>query len=66
MSVKIEFDTGNAAFEGPGDVWEIERVLNHLAYDFGNFKIGGSVEKPIRDSNGNTIGTLTYVKESSK
>jgi len=55
--VKIEFNTGNAAFEDGSDMYEIARILYNLAdkAENGNFSSG-----KIMDINGNGVGTYEY------
>jgi hypothetical protein len=52
MSVKIEFDTDNAAFAGDDMKPEIRWILGELAAQIANGKLRGT----IRDSNGNAVG----------
>ena len=49
---KLEFETGNAAFDG-AEFPETAEVLRRLADQIEN---PASTSGPIRDSNGNTIG----------
>jgi hypothetical protein len=49
MTVKIEFKTGNAAFEDPG---EVSRILREVADRIDD----GVVSNSIMDINGNKIG----------
>jgi len=54
---KIEFETDNAAFD---DYWgEVIRIIEDVAF---KIRLEGEIPSPtnIRDSNGNTIGELTY------
>lgn len=61
---KVEFNTGSAAFEGPGvlpDRREIARILIDLAE---RITVGGldySDPRTVRDVNGNVVGS--YVME---
>jgi len=48
--VRIEFETGNAAFADPE---EVGRIMNWLAGRISMYPDSGS----IRDINGNTVGT---------
>ena len=54
---KIEFDTGNAAFE-EYDTYEIRRILAYIGEQL-EFKTEGSVI----DINGNKIGSWKYVRD---
>lgn len=58
--VKIEFNTGNAAFEGDGWNYEVYTVLKELADLAWE---GQLAERSIRDSNGNKIGRYAEVEE---
>lgn len=49
---KLEFSTGNAAFEGDSKWMEIDTILRAVADRAGD----GQTSGPIRDSNGNRIG----------
>ena len=53
MTVKIEFETSNAAFENSV---EIIRILYGVAEDIESGYIAGN----IRDINGNKVGTYEY------
>ena len=70
--VKIEFETGNAAF-GETDCETFQGIASVLielrqkmqseaANDDGGTRMGKWIE-PIRDPNGNTIGSFTYVED---
>ena len=52
MSVEINFDTENAAFEGEDMKPEIRWILGELAAQIMNGKLTGT----IRDSQGNVAG----------
>lgn len=58
MSVKIEFETSGAAFSENTDL-EIEILLAGIA---GAIALG-ETEGPVRDTNGNTVGSWEYTKE---
>ena len=49
---KLEFDTGNAAFDGDAKWMEIDAILRVVADRAGDGQTAGT----IRDSNGNRIG----------
>lgn len=51
--IKIEFNTENAAFEDAD--FEISHVLDQAK----NIINSGNYDKPLRDSNGNKIGTVS-------
>lgn len=51
MEVSINFDTGNAAFDDPG---ELARILRDLA---DNIDARSADSGDIRDANGNRVGT---------
>ncbi len=52
MTVKIEFDTGNAAFDSE---YEISRILQKISHEIEN----GYMKNSIRDANGNKVGKYT-------
>lgn len=74
MRVKIEFHTDNAAF----DEWdaEVEYVLNNAANLAARAKVEGdaggsdgfasSVVSPLRDSNGNMIGSVIVTADDAE
>lgn len=51
--IKIEFNTENAAFDDNAD-YEIGAVLEQAK----NIINSGNFDKPLRDSNGNKIGSV--------
>lgn len=57
--VKIQFNTGNAAFEEPYDTIEIARILRDIADKIEN----GRTEGKCIDINGNGVGTWSYEKD---
>ena len=61
FSVKIEFDTANAAFE---DYNEIGRVLAKAADKVQDLVYSDGGTDSLRDSNGNTVGKVVVVPES--
>jgi hypothetical protein len=54
--IRIEIKTDNAAFR-PDCRDEIVRILQDLVERFGR----GPLEQPIRDINGNTVGSVSIV-----
>ncbi len=57
--VKIIIETDNAAFgDDPGD--ELARILRRLADLYANGRLNADIthESPLRDANGNTVGSL--------
>jgi len=52
MTVKIDFKTNNAAFDGDDKPVEIARILREIA----SRVVLGSTEGTIHDINGNKIG----------
>ena len=51
-SFRVQFDTNNAAFDGPDATDEIERVLRRVGAKVAT----GEREGVVQDTNGNTIG----------
>jgi len=70
VKVKIEFDTDNAAFEGEGLGLELARVLGRARLNILSQmarRPGCVCDAPesadkLRDSNGNTIGTVEVTR----
>lgn len=60
MTVHIEFDTDNAAFEDNGILTESSRILAELARKIEN----GATFGTIRDVNGNRVGEFSIDMES--
>lgn len=58
MKIKIEFDLDNAAFAESGTENEIATILKEIATRV-EFKGVGNGFK-VMDSNGNSVGTVTY------
>ena len=54
MTITIKIHTDNAAFEDREA--EIARILARVCREFYGF---GSTPTPLRDSNGNTVGSVT-------
>jgi len=57
MKVLIEINCENSTF-GVQPGFELERLLNLLAYKCGNYQVE---DMPIYDINGNKVGQLTVV-----
>lgn len=51
--IKIEFNTDNAAFE------DADSEMAHVLEQARNIINSGNYEKPLRDTNGNKIGTVS-------
>ena len=66
MSVKIEIETSNAAFETEPEL-EVARILRNLAWNLEGFGWPEEGEDPmvmtLRDTNGNKVGTCTCTPE---
>jgi len=60
MKIRIEFDTDNAAFED--NPLEIRDVLEQASNKAASLMISGSGKLGLRDSNGNTVGTVEVEK----
>ena len=64
--LKIEFETGNSAFEDEGAI-EISNILDdikHLIWsDYGQISIGQTIGAAIYDWNGNNIGEWNFTRE---
>ncbi len=57
--ITITFDTDNAAFDGHDYHMEVERVLLRAAFLLRHdLARGKAAELPIRDSNGNSVGSV--------
>lgn len=56
----LTFDTTNAAFED-APLEEIARILRDVAHRAEHFSHGG----PVRDVNGNTVGSFKYEDAAS-
>ena len=54
MTITIRLKTDNAAFEDKDT--EVSRILARIAAEFYSF---GPSPSKLRDSNGNTVGTVT-------
>ena len=58
MTITITINTGNAAFENKDA--ELARIVGKVAdmLSHGNIASGVREAKPLRDSNGNTVGSV--------
>ena len=56
MTIRIEIETDNAAFE---DHYELGRILRQIAYEIDN---GNTSDIDIRDVNGNRCGSFEVVE----
>lgn len=63
-TIKIEFKTDNAAFDGnePGEVCNVLRELIRSIEAHEGFEPMSGKSYPARDSNGNRVGWLTVQK----
>ena len=52
MTLKITINTDNAAFDGRMEYEVASILMTFLAH----IQNGGELERPLRDSNGNTVG----------
>lgn len=59
---KLEFETGNAAFDGDLAWMEIDTILRAVADRAGDGQTSGT----IRDSNGNRIGAWLFDRGASR
>ena len=59
---KLEFETGNAAFDGDLAWMEIDTILRAVADRAGDGQTSGT----IRDSNGNCIGAWRFDRDASR
>lgn len=59
---KLEFETGNAAFDGDLAWMEIDTILRAVADRAGDGQTSGA----IRDSNGNRIGAWRFDRDASR
>lgn len=53
MTLKIQFETDNAAFDGDNHATETALILHDIAEDIAS----GATMGTVRDANGNRIGT---------
>jgi len=60
MKITIEFTTGNAAFEGRAFETEVEHVLGRAWCAIVD---RDGAPHPLRDSNGNQVGTVSIEAE---
>ena len=61
MKIKITLDTGNAAFDGPGCVYEVQRILKSWINK--SILDGDPVDAVLTDINGNTVGRVEIERE---
>ena len=62
----LEFDTDNAAFDYTGGVFEIQRILRHVADQVPSMVDSTAMDTVavgVRDGNGNTIGQWRWTTE---
>lgn len=59
MTITIKLNTGSAAFDSDKTP-ELARIMADIAKRFTQYHIAssGQYDGPIRDSNGNTVGSL--------
>lgn len=62
MKIKIVFKTDNAAFEDNGLAQELSNVLDGVRRVLVRMASGQNPPMSVRDSNGNTIGTITVTE----
>ena len=61
MAFSLEFETGNAAFDGDDGLLEVVRILRSLADRFENqFSGCKNAHAKILDINGNEVGVCFY------
>lgn len=61
---KLEFETGNAAFDDMPEI-EVARILRQIA-DRIEGPAGRFYDAPVRDINGNRIGSVYFDAESDQ
>ena len=61
----VSFDTDNAAFAELEPELEVARILRALADDVELHRASGKFQ-PVRDSNGNTVGTWKLNYEEAR
>lgn len=54
--IKIKINTGNSAFDGDNEHYELSRLLHDFAGQLG----AGNKPSTLKDFNGNTVGTVEY------
>ena len=61
--IRIEIDTDNAAFKGDDRRPEVARILRNLAdhIQYGYVGLYHGHEQPLREINGNVIGSLEMI-----
>lgn len=62
MILKIEIDTANAAFDHGAFLSELDSILREVALvvSMGGYGQNVTMDFPLRDTNGNTVGKLTH------
>lgn len=64
QTLSITLDTDNAAF-GAYPAQEVERILARVTEQVRDEQgTSGTVSRPIRDTNGNTVGEWTWVHDA--
>ena len=64
MKINISFNTDSAAFEDSYEM-EVARILRQIKDDLIDSNNTTNIRSPLRDSNGNRIGTVTISDDSS-
>jgi len=64
MKIRITLDTGNAAFDGHGCVYEVQRILN--VWINKSVGYGAPMEAALVDANGSTVGRVELVEPNKK
>jgi len=61
MTITIKLKTDNAAFEGDSRDLEIARLIWGVAHRFERGAVASGVReaRPLKDRNGNTVGSVT-------
>lgn len=62
---QLSFDTDNAAFEGGALEYEVAAILREVASMVEGYAATGKFQ-PVRDTNGNQIGTWKLNREESR
>lgn len=58
MELRITINLDNDAFQVMGS-WEIATILKRLVYEY---ETETAIDRPLRDSNGNTVGHIGIVE----
>jgi len=61
----LTIDTGNAAFEDNGISTEIATILADVTQRIRNVGIDYNDPRPVRDSNGNTVGSFVLRRDAT-